>query len=277
MIRQIALPSGETVAALGQGTWKMAERSSARAEEIAALREGVALGMTLIDTAEMYADGGSESLLGEALQGLREQVFIVSKAYPENASRARLPLSCEASLKRLRTDRIDLYLLHWRGGVPLAETVQAMQALQAAGKIRHWGVSNLDTDDMQELEAAGGAGCATNQVLYNLTRRGVEHDLFGWLAARRIPPMAYSPVEQGRLASNAALTAIARDRGVTSLQIALAWVLRRPAVIALPKAGRVEHVRQNRAALDIELTPEELASLDRAFPAPRGRSALEMI
>ena len=277
MIRQIALPGGERVAALGQGTWKMGESPSAQAEETAALREGVDLGMTLIDTAEMYGGGSTESFLGEALAGLRDQVFIVSKAYPQNASRARLPMACEASLKRLRTDRIDLYLLHWRGAVPLAETIRAMEALKAAGKIRHWGVSNLDTDDMEELEQAGGAACATDQVLYNLSRRGVEHELFPWLAKRGVPPMAYSPVEQGRLASSPALQWIARSRGVESLQIALAWVLRRPEVIAIPKAGRVEHARQNRAAVDIILTAEELGMLDQAFAPPKRRSALEML
>ena len=262
---------------LGQGTWNMGERADARAAEAAALREGVALGMTLIDTAEMYGDGGAERLIGDALGGLRDQLFIVSKAYPQNASRSRLPQACEASLKRLKTDRIDLYLLHWRGGVPLAETVEAMQALQQAGKVRHWGVSNLDLDDMQELTEAGGAGCATDQVLYNLSRRGPELDLFPWLAAQRIPPMAYSPVEQGRLARNRTLVQLAAARGVGPLQLALAWVLRRPEVIAIPKAARIEHVRENRQALDLELTDEERAALDVAFPTPAGRIPLEML
>ena len=276
-LRTVALPDGELVPVLGQGTWHMGERSATRDQEIAAIREGVSLGLTLIDTAEMYADGGAESMLGEALHGLRDKVFLVSKAYPQNAGRNRLPQSCEASLRRLRTDRLDLYLLHWRGGVPLADTAQAMEALRRAGKIRHWGVSNLDTDDMDELAAAGGSACATNQVLYNLNSRGPEFDLFPWLEQRRIPPMAYSPVDQGRLSDSVAVAAIARARGVTALQIALAWVLRRADVIAIPKASRLEHVRDNRAAADIVLDAEELAALDAAFPSPRRKAALEMI
>ena len=277
MVRQVSLPDGEGVPALGQGTWRMGERPAARAQEIAALREGVGLGMTLIDTAEMYGDGGAESLLGEALEGLRDQVFLVSKAYPQNASRVRLPRSCEASLRRLKTDRLDLYLLHWRGSVPLDETVEAMQALQAAGKIRHWGVSNLDLDDMEELVEAGGADCAADQVLYNLGRRGTEVALQPWLAARGIPVMAYTPLEPGRMARSTALAEVAARRGVAPLQIALAWVLRRPDVIAIPKASSPEHVRQNRAALDIALTTEELAALDQTFPPPRRKGPLEMI
>jgi diketogulonate reductase-like aldo/keto reductase len=277
MVRQVSLPDGEGVAALGQGTWRMGERPAARAQEIATLREGVALGMTLIDTAEMYGDGGAESLLGEALDGLRDEVFLVSKAYPQNASRARLRQSCEASLRRLRTDRLDLYLLHWRGNTPLAETVEAMQALRAAGKIRHWGVSNLDLDDMEELVQAGGADCAVDQVLYNLGRRGIEIALMPWLAARRMPVMAYTPLEPGRMARSAALAEIAARRGVAPLQIALAWVLRRPNVIAIPKASSPEHAGQNRAALDIALTAEELAALDQAFPPTFRKGPLEMI
>ena len=277
MVRQVSLPDGEGVPALGQGTWRMGERPAARTQELATLREGVSLGMTLIDTAEMYGDGGAESLLGEALEGLRDEVFLVSKAYPQNASRARLPRSCEASLRRLKTDRLDLYLLHWRGSVPLAETVEAMQALQSAGKIRHWGVSNLDLDDMQELVEAGGAGCAVDQVLYNLGRRGIEVALQPWLAGRGIPVMAYTPLEPGRMARSAALMEIAARRDVAPLQIALAWVLRRPEVIAIPKASSPEHVRQNRAALDIALTAEELAALDQAFPPARRKGPLEML
>ncbi len=277
MGRQVSLPDGEGVSALGQGTWRMGERPAVRAQEMAALREGVGLGMTLIDTAEMYGDGAAESLIGEALHDLRDEVFLVSKAYPQNASRARLPRSCEASLRRLKTDRLDLYLLHWRGSVPLAETAEAMQALQAAGKIRHWGVSNLDLDDMEELIAAGGADCAADQVLYNPGRRGIEFELLPWLTARGIPVMAYTPLEPGRMARSAALAGIAGRRGVTPLQIALAWVLRRPEVIAIPKASSPEHVRQNRAALDIVLTAEELAELDEAFPPPRRRGPLEML
>ncbi len=277
MIRQIRLPDGELIPALGQGTWRMGERPGERANEIAAIREGVALGMSLIDTAEMYGDGATESFLAEALAGLREQVFLVSKAYPHNASRDRLMRSCDASLKRLNTDWIDLYLLHWRGQVPLAETVAGMQALQAAGKVRHWGVSNLDLDDMEELTAAGGGACATDQVLYNLARRGPEFDLLPWLADRRIPPMAYSPVEQGRLARSAELTRIAQAMGAAPLQVALAWVLRLRDVIAIPKSGDVMHVQQNHGALDLVLSDDELAALDDAFPPPRNKSPLEML
>ena len=277
MVRRVSLPDGESVAALGQGTWRMGERPAVRAQEIATIREGVGLGMTLIDTAEMYGDGGAESLLGEALDGLRDDVFLVSKAYPQNASRSRLPRSCEASLHRLRTDRLDLYLLHWRGNVPLAETVEAMQALQAAGKIRHWGVSNLDLDDMEELVDAGGADCAADQVLYNLGRRGIEFGLLPWMAGRGIPAMAYTPLEPDRMAHSAVLADLAQRRGVTPLQLALAWVLRRPDVIAIPKASSPEHVRQNRAALDIVLAPDELSRLDEAFPPPRRQTALEML
>ncbi len=277
MVRRVKLPDGEGVPALGQGTWRMGERPAARAQEIATLREGVGLGMTLIDTAEMYGDGAAESLIGEALGHRRDELFLVSKAYPQNASRARLPRSCEASLRRLNTDRLDLYLLHWRGSVPLGETVEAMQSLQAAGKIRHWGVSNLDLDDMEELVAAGGADCAADQVLYNLGRRGIEYELAPWLAARGMPVMAYTPLEPGRMARATMLTEIAVRRGVAPLQIALAWVLRRPEVIAIPKASSPEHVRQNRAALDIVLTAEELAQLDTAFPPPRHKGPLEML
>ena len=276
-LRAVSLPGGESVPVLGQGTWRMGERPALRAQEIAAIREGVSLGLTLIDTAEMYGDGGAESMLGEALAGLRDQVFLVSKAYPQNAGRTRLARSCEASLGRLRTDRLDMYLLHWRGGVPLAETVEAMEALRSAGKIRHWGVSNLDTDDMDELVAAGGDACATDQVLYNLSSRGPEFDLWPWLEKRRIPLMAYSPVDQGRLSRDLTLADIARSRGVTPAQIALAWVLRRPGVMAIPKASRLEHVRENRASADIVLDSGELAALDAAFPPPRRKAPLEMI
>ena len=255
----------------------MGERPAARAQEMATLREGVALGMTLIDTAEMYGEGEAERLIGEALGDRRDELFLVSKAYPQNASRARLPRSCEASLRRLNTDRLDLYLLHWRGSVPLGETVEAMQALQAAGKIRHWGVSNLDLDDMEELVEAGGSDCAADQVLYNLGRRGIEFELAPWLAARGVPVMAYTPLEPGRMARSAALAGIAARRGVAPLQIALAWVLRRPGLIAIPKAASADHVRQNRQALDLVLSDEELAELDRAFPPPRRKVGLEML
>jgi diketogulonate reductase-like aldo/keto reductase len=273
----IRFPDGTHVPALGQGTWLMAERPAQRAEELAALRAGVDLGLTLIDTAEMYADGESERLVGEALRGLREQVFLVSKAYPHNASRQRLPQACEASLKRLGTDRLDLYLLHWRGRVPLAETVEAMEQLVAAGKIRRWGVSNLDTPDLEELLTAGGAACATDQVLYNLTRRGPEYDLLPWLADRHLPVMAYSPIEQGRLLANVTLRELAAGLGATPAQVALAWVLRQDHVLTIPKAGSVAHVQENRAAAELHLSASDLAALDAAFPRPTKRRPLEML
>jgi diketogulonate reductase-like aldo/keto reductase len=276
-MKTIRFPDGTTVPALGQGTWMMADDDDRRAQEIAALREGIALSLTLIDTAEMYADGESERLVGEAIAGMRDEVFLVSKAYPHNASRERLPRACEASLQRLGTDRLDLYLLHWRGSVPLAETVEAMERLVAAGKILRWGVSNLDTDDMAELVASGGDACQTDQILYNLTRRGPEHDLLPWLARHRMPVMAYSPVEQGRLLAHRGLGDIARERGVTPAQLALAWLLTRDGVMPIPKAGSVAHVRDNRAALDLTLSDDELRRLDAIFPPPQGLEPLAML
>jgi diketogulonate reductase-like aldo/keto reductase len=269
--------SGTAVPTLGQGTWMMGEDVDRRAAEIDALRTGIDLGMTLIDTAEMYADGESERLVGEAIAGRRQDVFLVSKAYPQNASQTRLPQACEASLRRLGTDRLDLYLLHWRGSVPLAETVEAMERLVEQGKILRWGVSNLDTHDMNELIAAGGEACATDQILYNLTRRGPEHDLLPWLAGRVIPAMAYSPVEQGRLVDDGRLASLAADLGATPAQVALAWLLARDDVIAIPKAGRVAHVRDNRAAVELALDADIVAELDRLFPPPSGRVPLEML
>ncbi len=276
-MKTVTLKDGKSVPAMGQGTWMMGERPGRRGDEIAALRLGVELGMTLVDTAEMYGDGAAETLVGEALGDVRDEVFLVSKAYPQNASRKQLPNACEASLGRLGTDRLDLYLLHWRGSVPLAETVEAMEALRSAGKIRHWGVSNLDTDDMVELVAAGGDGCVTDQILYNLTRRGPEHDLLPWLADNAMPAMAYSPVEQGRLVADPALAHAAEAIGATPAQVALAWTLRRDGVIAIPKAGTVAHVRENRAAADLILSDADLAALEAAFPRPRGRRPLEML
>lgn len=278
MAISVNLPHGETVPALGQGTWLMGEQRAQRQSEIAALRLGVSLGMTLIDTAEMYGEGLTEALVGEALAGLRDEVFLVSKVYPHNASRRGVVQACERSLKRLHTDRIDLYLLHWRGGEPLAETVAGFEALQQAGKIRHWGVSNFDTGDMVELfDTPGGEHCAANQVLYNLARRGPEFDLLPWQAERRVPTMAYCPIEQARLPRDGALAAIAKARGLTPFQIALAWVLRRPGVIAIPKAAREAHVRENRAALDVVLTADELSALEHDFPPPKRKRPLEMI
>ena len=255
----------------------MAQGAGRRGDEIAALRAGVDLGMTLIDTAEMYADGESEQLVGEAVSGIRDQVFLVSKAYPHNASRAALPRACDASLRRLGTDRLDLYLLHWRGTVPLAETVEAMGRLVTSGKIMRWGVSNLDVDDMQELEAAGGGACVTDQILYNLTRRGPEHDLLPWLAGRGVVTMAYSPVEQGRLVREPALGEVAAIVGATPAQVAIAWLLSRDGVITIPKAGTIAHVTENRAAGDLLLEPEIVDRLNELFPRPEHPSPLEML
>lgn len=276
-MKHVTLPGGEVVPSMGQGTWKMGKRAERRSDEIAALRAGVELGMTLVDTAEMYGDGAAEALICEALGDRRDELFLVSKAYPQNASRSRLAGACEASLKRLGTDRLDLYLLHWRGSVPLAETIEAMEALKSAGKIRHWGVSNLDTDDMDELVAAGGDGCVTDQILYNLVRRGPELDLLPWLAQHKVPVMAYSPVEQGRLTSHPALYKVAAQVGGTPAQVALAWTLRHDGLIAIPKASSIAHVRENRAAADIVLSDADLATLDAAFPRPAGRRPLEML
>jgi diketogulonate reductase-like aldo/keto reductase len=277
----LALPHGTRIPKLGQGTWEMGERgerAARRSEEIAALREGIALGMTLIDTAEMYGDGATELLVGEALEGLRDEVFLVSKVYPHNASRRGVQTACEASLKRLGTDRLDLYLLHWRGGVPLEETVEGFEALVRAGKIRHWGVSNFDTDDMEELFAVpGGEACATNQILYNVARRGPEFDLLPWSAEHRMPVMAYSPVDHARLPKRSPLDDIAQAHGVSVYQVAMAWVLRQPGVCAIPKAARLEHVRDNRAALDLVLSAQDYAALDAYFKPPRGKRPLEML
>ena len=277
MKRLVRLPGGEEVPALGLGTWMMAEDRRKRSGELAALREGIERGMTLIDTAEMYGDGASEALVGEAIAGRRDEVFLVSKAYPQNSGRTGLPRACDASLGRLKTDRLDLYLLHWRGSVPLAETVEAMERLREAGKIRHWGVSNFDSDDMEELAAAGGGACATNQILYNLGRRGAEFDLFPAQARSKIPFMAYSPIEQGRLKVAGALAAIAAAHGATPFQVALAWILRRPDVIAIPKAGNAAHVIENHGALALTLTAQDLATLDAAFPPPRRKIPLAML
>jgi diketogulonate reductase-like aldo/keto reductase len=255
----------------------MGEDARRRKQEIAALRAGVDLGMTLIDTAEMYGDGGAETLIGEALQGVRDQVFLVSKVYPHNAGRGRIERACEASLRRLKTDRLDLYLLHWRGSVPLAETVEGLEALVAAGKIRRWGVSNLDGADMDELIRAGGETCAANQILYNVTERGAEFDLLPRLKDRRIPIMAYSPVGQGRLPRSPALSAVAARHGATVFQIALAWVLRDPTVIAIPKAVDEAHLKDNRRALDLTLAPEDLSAIDADFPPPSRKSRLAML
>lgn len=274
----VTLPSGEKVPALGQGTWQMAERADRRTEEIAALRLGIQLGMTLIDTAEMYANGRAESLVAEAIAGARDHVFLVSKVLPQNASRAVTIASCENSLKRLKTDRLDLYLLHWRGPHPLEETVSAFDTLKKAGKIRHWGVSNFDTEDMEELLALrGGGACATNQILYNVKRRASEYDLIPLLASRAIPVMAYSPLEQSRLRTMGALSTVAAKHKATAMQVALAWLLRMRNVIVIPKAGSQDHVRQNMKALDVQLDNADLALIDKEFPPPKKKRALETL
>jgi diketogulonate reductase-like aldo/keto reductase len=273
----VRFPDGQTVPCLGQGSWRMGEDSSRRGQEISAIRYGVELGLTLIDTAEMYGDGGAEQTLGEAMRELRDKVFLVSKVYPQNAGGAALRKACENSLRRLATDRIDLYLLHWRGGVPLKATIEGMASLKREGKIGAWGVSNFDVDDMAELWEAGGSDCATNQILYNLVRRGPEYDLLPDLSQRSIPAMAYSPIEQGRLPKSTVLTQLSQRLAATPFQIALAWVLRRPDVIAIPKAATIDHVQANRAALDVKLDAEALAALDAAFPPPRRRSPLAML
>lgn len=276
-IETISLPGGESVPALGQGTWKMGEQRNRRADEVRALQLGVDLGMTLIDTAEMYANGTAEEITGEAIKGRRDEVFLVSKVLPSNASRSGTVAACERSLKRLGVETIDLYLLHWPGGHPVADTVAGFKSLQQAGKIRHWGVSNFDVDEMAELIAIGASDVATNQVLYNLTRRGIEYDLVPWQAQHRVPIMAYSPIEQGRLAHHRALSDIAVRHNATPAQIALAWALAQPGTIVIPKAGNEPHVRENRAAADIVLTSGDFAALDTAFPPPRRKSSLEMI
>jgi diketogulonate reductase-like aldo/keto reductase len=256
----------------------MAEGKHPMNEEISALRTGLDFGMTLIDTAEMYANGGAEQLVGEAIDGRRDEVFLVTKVLPENASRSGTIAACERSLNRLKTNRIDLYLLHWRGSIPLEQTVQAFEELVESGKIRYWGVSNFDVSDLQELfRLKGGGYTATDQVLYNLTRRGIEYDLLPWCVQRSIPVMAYSPVEQGRLLEHPVLRHIARQHKVTTAQVALAWVLRQDKVIAIPRAGVPAHVRENRGALDVRLSKQELADLDRAFPPPTHKRPLEML
>jgi diketogulonate reductase-like aldo/keto reductase len=273
-----SLPSGERIPVLGQGTWHLAEFPDLRETEIAALRVGVDLGLTLIDTAEMYADGAAEELVGEALAGRRYEVFLVSKVLPQHATRQGTISACERSLRRLRTDHLDLYLLHWRGPLPLEETVQALTALVQAGTIRHWGVSNFDVADLDELaRVTGGTEYQTDQVLYNLTRRGPEYDLLPWCRGRGLPVMAYSPLEQGRLLTHTALRRVAERHEVTTAQVALAWVLRGDGVVAIPRAGTPAHVREDRAALAVRLSEQDLELLDRAFPPPLDKRPLEML
>ncbi|WP_234185835.1 aldo/keto reductase [Shinella sp. NM-101] len=274
----VTLPGGRQVPALGLGTWHMGESRASAAEEAASLRTGLDLGMTLIDTAEMYADGGAEEVVGEAIRGRRDEVFLVSKVLPGNASRTGTVAACEASLRRLGTDHIDLYLLHWRGRHPLAQTVEAFETLKAEGKIGAWGVSNFDEPDMKELlGAVEPARPAANQVLYNLARRGIEYDLLRWSQVQGIPVMAYSPLDEGRLVGHPALEEIGRIHDASAAQVALAFLLTRPGVIAIPKSGAPERVRENARACEIRLTSEDLRHLDEAFPPPTRKRPLEMI
>jgi len=278
LMKTVTLPSGENLPALGQGTWNMGDKRETRREEISTLQLGLDLGLRLIDTAEMYGEGKAEELIGEAITGRRDQAFLVSKVYPHNASRKGAIAACERSLKRLRTDRLDLYLLHWRGSIALSETIEAFMALQKTGKIRYYGVSNLDLDDMRELfSLPGGEAVATNQLLYNLTRRGIEWDLAPWLRERKIPVMAYSPIEQSRLLRNPKLADFATRYGMTPAQAALAWLLAKNDIIAIPKTSHRERLRENAGVLDQPLTREQVAELDSLFPPPQAAVPLEML
>jgi diketogulonate reductase-like aldo/keto reductase len=276
---RITTIAGEQVPVLGQGTWQLGDRADRRQQEIAALQLGIDLGMTLIDTAEMYGDGASEELVAEAITGRRDRLFLVTKVLPGNAtSKQRIVTSCENSLRRLRVDHVDLYLLHWRQSEKLAVVVEAFTELVAAGKIRHWGVSNFAVADLQELEGvAGGRNVASNQVLYNVTRRGIEFDLLPRTREAGVNVMAYTPIEQGRILGSAVLREIARRHNVTAAQIALAWTIRAEGVMAIPRSGSPAHTRENAAAADLELTPRDLQEIDRAFPPPRKARALEML
>jgi diketogulonate reductase-like aldo/keto reductase len=279
-MKTVSLPDGERIPVLGQGTWHMGENPRAHKDEVAALRLGLELGMALIDTAEMYGEGGAEKVVADAIEDQRDHVFVVTKVYPHNASRKELPRACERSLKRLRIDAIDLYLLHWRErSTPLAEAIEAFEKLRAAGKIKRWGVSNFDVDDMEELwSVEHGTNCAANQVLYNLENREIESGLLQWNRNNKIPIMAYSPVGHGRgLLENETLKKIAKRHSATTSQIALGWVLRQPGTITIPKASNEKHVRDNAGSIDIKLTKEDLADLDRKFPAPKSKKSLPML
>ncbi|MFS0725367.1 aldo/keto reductase [Paenibacillus sp. 1P07SE] len=281
--RTVKLPDGTAVPVLGQGTWNMGDNPERRDEEIRALQTGIELGMTVVDTAEMYGEGRSESLVGEAISGRRDDVFLVSKVYPHNAGGERLIRSCEASLQRLGTDRLDLYLLHWRGRIPLQETIEGMEQLVADGKILRWGVSNLDISDMQELlKLPGGSACAVNQVLYHIASRGIEYELQPWLQEHRIPVMAYSPLAQGGtlrrgMLEHPEVLSIAKEYKVTPSQLILSWTIRDQDVLAIPKAGSSAHVRDNAAAACIALTEDTLAKLDAVFPPPTRKEPLDII
>ena len=276
--RQVRLHDGSTVPALGQGTWRMGSDAAARSAERESLRLGIELGLTLIDTAEMYGDGDAEELVGEAIEGQRDRVFLVSKVLPSNASRQGVRRSCEASLKRLGTERLDLYLLHWRGGVAIGETIDGFEALRRDGLIGDWGVSNFDIKDMQSLVGlARPRGCLVNQVLYNLEYRGIEFDMMQYSVEQGIPLMAYSPVGQGPLLDHPVLTRIAARHERTPAQVAIAWTLRHPNVISIPKAATQAHVRDNAQALSLALDADDLAELDRAFPPPQRHTPLAML
>lgn len=278
MMKTVTLPAGERVSAFGMGTWRMGEDPSVRNEELATLQMGLDQGAKLIDTAEMYGDGLAEELVGEAIAGRRDEVFLVDKVLPSHATRRGTIAACDQSLRRLKTDRIDLYLLHWRGQAPLSETVEAFISLQGACKIRYYGVSNLDLDDMKELwSVPGGKDAQTDQLLYNLSRRGIEWDLLPWLSQRHIPVMAYSPVEEGRLLGDSRLIAFARRDGMTPAQVALSWLLAKDDIIVIPKTSRRERLIENLGALEHPLAPHQLAELDRLFPPPSGPQALEML
>jgi diketogulonate reductase-like aldo/keto reductase len=261
----------------GIGTWRMGESRARRGQELEALRYALDLGYPMVDTAEMYGNGVAEEIVGEAIAGRRERPFIVSKVYPHNATRAGTIAACERSLRRLGIERIDLYLLHWRGGTPLAETYEAFFRLRDAGKIAEFGVSNFDRGDMEEAASIDKGLTASNQVLYCLSRRGPEFDLLPWMQRRAMPLMAYSPIDQGRLLSSAALKRLARELGCTAAQLAIAWLLARPGVVTIPKSSTRERVKENLGALDVELTPQALAELDRAFPPPQKKQSLEML
>ena len=277
-MRTLKLSSGQLIPVLGMGTWRMGENALHRQSEIDALRHGLDLGLSLIDTAEMYGEGGAEEVIAQAIANRRESVFLVSKVYPHNASVKGAIAACERSLKRLKTDYLDVYLLHWRGSVPLAETLEAFETLQQSGKIRSYGVSNFDVEDMEEAsQLKGGKGIVTNQVLYNLMRRGIEWNLLPWCRQQGIPIMAYSPIEQGRLLNNKTIKAIAQERGVTAAIVAIAWLLHQEDIIVIPKSSRIDHVEQNYAAKDLKLSAEELAALDVAFPPPTKPVGLEML
>ncbi|MEX2201993.1 MAG: aldo/keto reductase [Dongiaceae bacterium] len=276
-MRTVKLKSGQQMPVFGLGTWRMGERAGARKDEVAVLQHGLERGITLIDTAEMYGEGGAEEVVGEAIAGRRDDIFIVSKVYPQNAGREAMRKSCENSLKRLRTDRLDVYLLHWRGGVPLKETVEGFEALRTAGKIRSWGVSNLGVEDMEELATiSDGNNCVANQVLYNLEERGLEFDLLPLCRKIVVPLMAYSPLFQGDLKGKKALAEVAKRHGKSSAQIALAWLLRHPDVVVIPKTSKTERVDENLAAIDIKLSAEDLATLDRDFPPPKKATRLSV-